>query len=145
MSGAPFSVAERSRVDRLRGPLLTGGLTAGMVLALHFRDPHSSGSWGTCPWLFLTGQYCPGCGSLRAVNDLSNFDVVGALSSNLLFVAMVPLLVFWWARWTQRAWSGAPPPDRSGGHSGRWIALAAVVMIGFAVLRNLPAGSWLAP
>ena len=52
-----------------------------------------AGSWGYCPWLALTGQYCPGCGSLRAVNDLDHGDLLGAASSNLVFVAMVPLLV----------------------------------------------------
>jgi Protein of unknown function (DUF2752) len=145
MAGTPFAVTDPTRLQRLRGPLLTGGLAAGLVLALHFRDPHSSGSWGLCPWLVLTGHPCPGCGSLRAVNDLTNGDLMGALSSNLLFVVMLPLLAFWWVRWTQRAWSGAPPPDRSGGHPGVWIALGTVVMLGFAVLRNLPAGSWLAP
>ena len=145
MAGPPATATEPSRLDRLRGPLLTGALAAGAVLALHVRDPHSSGSWGFCPWLMLTGHPCPGCGSLRAVNDLTNGDLVGALSSNLLFVVMLPVLAFWWVRWTQRAWSGAPPTDRSGGHSGAWIALAAVVMVAFGVLRNLPVGSWLAP
>ena len=115
------------------------------MLSLHLRDPHSSGSWGFCPWLVLTGHSCPGCGSLRAMNDLTNGDVVGALSSNLLFVVMLPVLAFWWVRWAQRAWSGAPPPDRSGSPPAVWIALAAVVMVAFTVLRNLPAGSWLAP
>jgi len=143
--GTQLSVAAPTRLDRLRGPLLTGALGLALVLALHFRDPHSSGSWGFCPWLMLTGHSCPGCGSLRAMNDLTNGDVVGALSSNLLFVVMLPVLAFWWVRWTQRAWSGAPPPDRSGGHPAVWIGLAAVVMVAFAVVRNLPAGSWLAP
>ena len=143
--GTQPSVAEPTRLDRLRGPLLTGALGAGLVLSLHLRDPHSSGSWGFCPWLVLTGQACPGCGSLRAMNDLTHGDVVGALSSNLLFVLMLPVLAFWWVRWTQRAWSGEPPPDRSGGHPALWIGLAAVVMVAFTVLRNLPAGSWLAP
>src|SRR4051812_16336377 len=133
-SGAQLSVAEPTRFDRLRGPLLTGALAVGLVLALHLRDPHSSGSWGFCPWLVLTGHSCPGCGSLRAINDLTNGDVVGALSSNLLFVAMLPVLAFWWGRTVQRAWSGAPPPDRSGRHPAVWIMLAAVVMVAFTVL-----------
>ena len=144
-SGGQPLVAEPTRLDRLRGPLLTGALAVGLVLSLHLRDPHSSGSWGFCPWLVLTGHSCPGCGSLRAMNDLTNGDVVGALSSNLLFVVMLPVLAFWWVRWAQRAWSGAPPPDRSGRHHALWIAPAAVVMVAFTVLRNLPAGSWLAP
>ena len=145
IGGTQLSVVGPTRLDRLRGPLLTGAGAVGLVLSLHLRDPHSSGSWGVCPWLVLTGDSCPGCGSLRAVNDLTNGDVVGALSSNLLFVGLLPVLAFWWVRWTQRAWSGTPPPDRSGGHPTVWIALAVGVMVAFTVLRNLPAGSWLAP
>ena len=144
-SGTPLLVAEPTRRDRLRGPLLMGALAVGLTLSLHYRDPHSSGSWGFCPWLVLTGHSCPGCGSLRAMNDLTNGDVVGALSSNLLFVLMLPVLAFWWVRWAQRAWSGAPPPDGSGRHPAVWIVSAVVVMVAFTVLRNLPAGSWLAP
>ncbi len=144
-SGTPFSFTPPSRQRRLRGPLLAAGIVGGLTIALHFRDPHAAGSWGFCPWHALTGQYCPGCGGLRAVNDLGNGDVVGALSSNLLFVAMVPLLVYWWVRWTQRAWSGRPKPAASTQHAGAWIAVGTVVMVVFGVLRNLPAGSWLAP
>lgn len=112
------------------------------------RDPHSSGSWGYCPWLQLTGHFCPGCGALRAVNDLTNGDLAGAMSSNLLFVAAIPLLVLWWLTWTGRAWTGrdrevrALPGSR---HPGTWIAVFVVVMLVFVVLRNLPSGSWLAP
>jgi hypothetical protein len=137
-------VAPPSRLDRLRGPLLTSGIVGGLTLALHVRDPHVSGTWGGCPWLALTGHYCPGCGGLRAVNDLTNGDLVGALGSNLLFVAMVPVLVVWWLRWVDRAWAGKDRPAGSE-HPGRWIALFTVVMVLFAVVRNLPVGSGLAP
>ena len=41
------------------------------------------------PILAITGRPCPGCGGLRAVNDLTNGDVAGALSSNLMAVALV--------------------------------------------------------
>ncbi|MEO7350331.1 MAG: DUF2752 domain-containing protein [Marmoricola sp.] len=138
-----------SRSDRLRGPLVTAGVIGGLTIALHFRDPHSSGSWGGCPWLALTGLYCPGCGGLRAVNDLTNGDLLGAASSNLVFVALIPVLVIWWLAWTRRALSGPTAGQATSTpwtrRPGAWIAVFTVVMIVFAVLRNLPAGSWLAP
>jgi hypothetical protein len=148
-SPAEVEVGPRSRRERMRLPLLTAGVVGGLTIALHVRDPHDAGSWGLCPWLAITGQYCPGCGALRAVNDLTNGDVLGAASSNLIFVVMVPVLVLWWLRWTAGAWSAPRPgPENSlpkTQHPGRWIALFTVVMVVFGVLRNLPAGSWLAP
>src|SRR6476619_1391365 len=114
----------------------------------HLRDPHASGSWGYCPFYALTGLYCPGCGGLRAVNDLTNGDLTAAASSNLLFVALIPVIVVVWLRWTRRACSGAPVPaprERFGVRAGVWIMAFAVVLTVFAVVRNLPMGSWLAP
>lgn len=140
----PGPLRGASRAARLRAPLLTAGAVGAATLALHLRDPHDQGSWGLCPVYATTGLYCPGCGALRAVNDLTNLDVVGAASSNLLFVASIPLLVLFWAWWLRRAWSGGPsgPGVR---RAGPLIATMAVLMVAFAVLRNLPAGSWLAP
>jgi Protein of unknown function (DUF2752) len=147
----PGVLRERTRFERLQVPLLTGGLVGGLTIALHFRDPHGSGSWGFCPFYALTGLYCPGCGGLRAVNDLTNGDLLGAASSNLVFVALVPLIVFGWIRWTGRAWSGPPATapaaarERFGVSAGVWVIVFAVVLAVFCVLRNLPMGSWLAP
>ena len=134
-----------SRLERVRGPLVLGGLVGLATLAVHLRDPHQSGSWGYCPWLALTGFYCPGCGGLRAVNDLGNGDLLGAASSNIVFVVAVPLLLWWWVRWLQRSWSGAERPTMTSARSSALIAVFAVVMVVFGVVRNLPAGSWLAP
>lgn len=149
-AGAPVLRQDRGRLARLRSPLLVAGATGALALALHVRDPHASGSWGVCPWLLLTGTSCPGCGSLRAVHDLTDGDVAAAASSNLLLVLALPVVVLLWARWTKRAWSGPEAtPSHSVAVSPRraqlLVALFAVVAVVFGVLRNLPAGSWLAP
>src|ERR1700754_4312071 len=102
----PVQSAARGWWPRVRTPtLLAGGLLAVSVL-LHLRDPHRSGSWGYCPWLMLTGTYCPGCGGLRAVNDLTNGDVAGAASSNFLFIASLPLIAALWGRSVVDRWRG---------------------------------------
>lgn len=132
----------RPRATRVRGPvLLAAGILVASVL-LHLRDPHRSGSWGYCPWLLLTGTQCPGCGGLRAVNDLTNGDVAAAASSNLLFVASLPMVAFLWARTVLDRWRGtvrALPARRAALASGAFLALALL----FAVVRNLPFGAWL--
>lgn len=133
-----------SRLRRLSPPLLlAGGLLLGSV-ALHLRDPHQAGSWGFCPWVVLTGTWCPGCGGLRAVNDLTRGDVAAAASSNLLFVASLPLLAVMWGRSVRDRWTGVrhalPSPVV---HVLGAVAVVAIVV--FWVVRNLPSAGWLAP
>jgi hypothetical protein len=134
----------RSRRERLRAPLVTIGTLSAATLALHLRDPHEQGSWGVCP-LAMLGIYCPGCGGLRAVNDLTDGDVRAAASSNVLVTAAIPVAVVALALWLLRAWRGAPArrlPARVQ-HVLWWAG--AVLALAFMVLRNTPQGAWLAP
>src|SRR5690348_17367233 len=94
------------RSERMRGPVLTAAGLATATLALHLRDPHVTHSWGVCPLYALTGIYCPGCGGLRGVNDLTNGHVGQAASSNLLLVLALPFAAVFFARWTYGAWTG---------------------------------------
>ncbi len=140
-STAP-AVAAPSRWQRMAAPAATLGGLGLATLALHLRDPHQSGSWGYCPSAAL-GFWCPGCGGLRAVNDLTHGDVGAAASSNLLFIVLLPFLVFLLGRWTVERWLGRErEPD------ARLVTIGTVtlcvVAVLFAVARNLP-GSWLAP
>ncbi len=133
-----------SRWQRVRPPVVVAGVVLGLSVALHFRDPHESGSWGFCPWLLLTGTYCPGCGGLRAVNDLTRGDVGAAASSNLLFVSSIPLVAWLWVRSVSQRWRGVRTPlPRTA------VAVASAVGVGlivaFWVVRNLAFGAWLAP
>jgi hypothetical protein len=128
-------------VRELAAPLGLAAAIAAASLALHVRDPHEQGSWGFCPFLALTGHPCPGCGGLRAVNDLTHFDLVGAASSNLYFVASIPFLAFGWLVWVRRVWAGQPVE----GPSTRVVVVALVLLVVFGIARNTPWGAWLAP
>jgi hypothetical protein len=140
----PEPVAAQPRLRRIRPPLLVASGLLLASVALHLRDPHESGSWGFCPWLALTGTYCPGCGGLRAVNDLTRGDLASAASSNLLLVSSLPVLALLWLRSFRQRWVGVSRPlPRRLAAVGSVVAVVAAVV--FWVARNLPAGSWLTP
>ncbi|UMG92132.1 DUF2752 domain-containing protein [Nocardioides sp. TF02-7] len=138
----PTAVASRGR--RLVAPaLVTGGLAAAVV-ALHLRDPHDQGSWGVCPSYSMFGIYCPGCGGLRGVNDLSNLRLVDAASSNLVLVVVAPFVLWLIGRWALARWRGERW-ELSATTMNASAVLLAVGLVVFTVLRNTTAGSWLAP
>jgi hypothetical protein len=141
VTAAPVNVRPRS--ERLRGPLLSAATLVAASVALHLRDPHVSHSWGVCPLYALTGIYCPGCGGLRGVNDLTDGHVAQAASSNLLLVLALPFAAVFFARWSYGAWTGRAV--RAVPAMPRAVTTGLVLLaVAFTVARNLP-GSWLAP
>lgn len=140
---APTAPPALSRRQRMAAPAWTIGSLAAATLALHLRDPHQQASWGLCP-LAAVGIWCPGCGGLRAVNDLSNGHPLEAASSNLAFMVALPFVLVGLTVWTLDRWRGTRrrvPPVVVRSTATVSVLLLAV----FTVLRNLPAGSWLAP
>jgi len=141
---APLAVTDGDRRERLRAPLLTIGALGAATLALHLRDPHHHGSWGECP-LAAVGLYCPFCGGLRAVNDLTDGHVLAAASSNLLVVLAMPFAIAGLLVWTLDRWRGVRRTVRLSPRTQQAVTWSlAVVVVAFAALRNVP-GSWLAP
>lgn len=120
--------------------VLLAGAAAVAVVALV--DPNEAGHYPTCPFLAVTGHFCPGCGSLRAVHAMAHGDVGLALSLNVLTVAAVVTLGVVWLRWVVRLWAGrqrtwsAPAPVL-------WALVIGVTL--FTLVRNTGAGSVLAP
>jgi hypothetical protein len=136
------AVLETTRWQRLAAPAYTIGGIGLVSVALHLRDPHDSGSWGYCPSAAM-GVFCPGCGGLRAVNDLTRGQLGAAASSNLLFVVLLPVVLAGLGLWLVDSWRGTR--HRVPARAVRPLVVAAVVVaVAFTVLRNLP-GSWLAP
>ena len=135
--------ATRSTTELMRGPALVGAAGLGAAALLRLRDPHDPGSYGFCPFLAITGHPCPGCGGLRAVNDLTHGDVVAAISSNLLAVGLVVFVVVTWAAWAVRRARGTDAQMLV--VSDRALVLVIVVALVFGVVRNTPWGAGLAP
>ena len=77
------------------------------------------------------------------MNNLTNGDVVGSLSSNVLIVPVLLLAALAWLMWVDRLWHDRP--------RGKIVftkvhgAVLAVALVGFTVLRNTPWGTWLSP
>ena len=137
------NVTPRSTTELIRDPALVGMAGGGALVLLHLRDPHQSGSYGLCPFLAITGHPCPGCGGLRAVNELTHGNIVDALSSNLLVIGLLGLLTVAWAAWFVRRARGAD--DRMLVVRDRTLVLVLVVVLAFGAVRNTPWGAWLAP
>lgn len=128
---------------RVAGPaavLAAAAVAVGVVAAV---DPEQAGHYPTCPFLSVTGLYCPGCGSLRAVHALAHGDVVTAVDRNVLVVAALPALAASWVLWARRVAAGRPRTGPGAPAAAVWALLG--VIIAFWVLRNLPAGAWLTP
>ena len=120
--------------------LLVIVMTGGVITLLVVVDPNAADSWlPACPFHALSGLYCPGCGTTRALHALLHFDWPTALAMNPLAVLTVPLLPLLLLHQLRPQF--ALP---------RWIADARVwlvVVLAFAILRNLPwePFTWLAP
>lgn len=140
---APLQAQRLSRAELLRAPTLVGASGIGALGLLHMRDPHESGSYGFCPFLLLTGQPCPGCGGLRAMNNLTHGDVIGALSSNAMAVVLLLVMGAAVVVWFFQRWRGHPAPLLAGRSPVLWGLAVAFIL--FGVLRWTPWGAWLRP
>ena len=83
---------------RLTGPRGMALAVVGAVTAvagfLFFVDPQKSLSFAPCPFHLLTGFYCPGCGTLRALHALLHGEFLAALSFNPLTILSLPFLAY---------------------------------------------------
>ena len=125
---------------------LPGAVTASLAAVTVYtvvRNPHQPGAFPSCIFLAGSGYYCPGCGGLRAMHDLLNGDVVGALHMNALVVlGIVPALFAGLAWWITALANDKVPRVRI----PTWLAVSIPVLLGvFWVVRNVPGMEFLRP
>jgi hypothetical protein len=133
----------RPRGARVLAPLGAAVAVGAAVAFVGTVNPNEPGHYPACPFLMLTGLYCPGCGGLRSVYALAHGDPVTALGLNPFLVVMVPVLVALWGRWALRSWRGESLSGKSIHAAYIWIFLA--LMIAFWIVRNVPFGEFMAP
>ncbi len=94
-----------------------------------------------CPFHLLTGLDCPGCGATRAMIDLARGDMAQAMDHNALVVLGAPAVLIMLA-WRWRPSAGRAPAERT--TPGTFAVISTLlVLVGWAVARNIPALSWL--
>jgi hypothetical protein len=135
-------VAIRRGLAGLTGPVASVAAAAAAFAVVALVDPNQPGHYPTCPFFAVTGHWCPGCGSLRAMHALTRGDVTAAAGLNVLALASLPVLAVIWLRWARRRWTGAPRAQPA--PAALIWALAAGVLL-FGLIRNLPFGAALAP
>lgn len=99
-------------------------------------DPNEPGNYPVCPFLAVTGRWCPGCGSLRGMRALLTGDVGAAFGFNALMVLSLPYLLYRWVLWFS---------PRLAQHAPARIVLPVpamytlpLVIMAFWGLRNIP-------
>jgi hypothetical protein len=120
----------------LKAPILAGLFVClSSIFVLYTFDPATSGRFPPCPFLVLTGYYCPGCGTLRALHQLLKGNFAQAFAMNPLILVCLPFLLSPGGSWVAQCLSRRPPARIL---PAIYIRLLAVAVVLFGVLRNLP-------
>lgn len=118
-------------------------IAAGAILLLYFFVEPKNGNLPKCFFHELTGLYCPGCGAQRSFHALLNGYIITAIDYNLLFILLLPLIIYFIFVFT---W-GKEHPANSFIYKPVFSFTLLILVFSFWILRNIPITpfSWLAP
>lgn len=115
---------------------LVATVAGGLIVIYHRFSPTASVFFPKCPFLLLTGQKCPGCGSQRAIHALLHANVVSAFTHNALLVVSLPYVALQiFARLHARC---RPSPTLLPAiESPRVIRTIIILVLAFWIARNV--------
>lgn len=123
-------------LSRNRMILVAGAASVAGLVILRIYDPATSGVFPPCPIFYLTGWYCPGCGSLRALHQLLHGNLRAAWAMNPLAILCLPFVAYGLASHALLALRGRGLPQVF--LPARWIQALGVLIVVYGIVRNLP-------
>jgi len=111
-------------------------LILGVAVVFFVLDPGKTQLFPQCPFHAITGAYCPGCGSQRALHSLLHFNIAGVVSFNFLFLPAALLVLYHYVYSGLNQIFGWKLPNLLYKKQTPWIILTVVLV--FWILRNLP-------
>jgi hypothetical protein len=108
----------------------------GVAVLFFILDPTKHPVFPKCLFHSLTGAYCPGCGSQRALHSLLHFDIAGVVSYNFLFLPAAVLIFYHYLHPLLNRAFAWKLPNVLYKKNTPWIIL--VIVLVFWITRNLP-------
>jgi hypothetical protein len=107
-----------------------------MAVLFYFLNPTEHVLFPRCLFNSITGYYCPGCGSQRAIHSLLHLDFAGVVSYNFLFIPAFLFIFYHYLHPLLNKIFNWRLPNIVYFKSTPWIVFGIVIL--FWIARNLP-------
>lgn len=99
-------------------------------------EPGKTGFFPGCPFRFITGFLCPGCGATRALHHILHGHFETAFMLNPLLLLAIPFLLFALLRYSVIVMRGGVP--RPNALPAPYIYAIFFIILTFWIFRNTP-------
>jgi uncharacterized protein DUF2752 len=134
--GLTSSTGVATAGERLRAAAFVVAAMSVLGLLYLLFNPSTSSTFPTCPFLALTGCSCPGCGSLRALHQLTRGHLLITLGLNPFMVLSLPFIGYFFVSCAMLAFVGRPLRTFFVRPVVIWALLGTILF--YWVLRNIP-------
>lgn len=111
-----------------------GNIVILVGLIYFFFNPADNNLYPKCPFYWLTGLKCPGCGSQRVIHSLLHLNLEAAFKYNALLVFSLPIIiVLGYVEWKRME----SPNLYLKIHSTQFIWGYFIATIGWWICRNI--------
>lgn len=108
----------------------------GLAVLFFALDPARHDLFPRCLFNSITGYYCPGCGSQRAIHSLLHLNFAGVVSHNFLFLPAILLIIYHYSFPILNRFFNWKLPNIFYFKNTPWIILSVVIL--FWIFRNIP-------